>query len=82
METSRGMVELDASDIDHANNMVAAWIKNGMAQTAAIRRVYDDGSIGKIIGKIFDGCDYHDYSDDLDPPFAWGETWKNEMKTA
>jgi hypothetical protein len=40
-------------------------VKNGIAQTASIKRVYDDGSIGKPVGRIICGSEFDDCADDL-----------------
>lgn len=64
-EVLGGFAELDCTDIDHARNMAEAWVKNGIAQTASIKRVYDDGSIGKPVGRIICGSEFDDCADDL-----------------
>jgi hypothetical protein len=45
-------VELDADDPDHARAIAKTWVKNGTAISAAVRRVFPDGTLGKIIGPI------------------------------
>ena len=55
-ETSADLfVELDADDQDHAHRLAAHWVTNGLAMTAAAHRVFPDGSLGPVNGRIY--CD-------------------------
>ncbi len=53
--TSDCFVELDADDADNAHAIAANWVANGLAMTAAARRVFPDGSLGPVNGRIY--CD-------------------------
>ncbi len=48
-------VELDCDDADHAHRLAAHWVANGLAMTAAARRVFPDGKLGPVNGRIY--CD-------------------------
>ncbi len=55
-ETSSDLfVELDADDQDHAHRLAAHWVFRGLAMTAAVRRVFPDGTLGPVNGRIH--CD-------------------------
>jgi len=57
-ETVRtGMQELDAESVEHAHTIASAWCRNGMATSAAVRRVFPDGSLSKVVGRIHSDID-------------------------
>lgn len=44
--------ELDAEDVDHGHRLACDWCEREAAQSAAVRRVFDDGSLSKVVGEI------------------------------
>ena len=44
--------ELDAESLENGHTIASVWCKNGMAISAAVRRVWPDGSLGPVIGRI------------------------------
>lgn len=51
--------ELDAECAQHAHNIASAWTQNGLADSAAVRRVFHDGSLGQPI-RIWSVADHWD----------------------
>lgn len=48
--------ELDGTDLDHARGLARVWTENGMAISAAVRRVhYPRGDLGHVVGRIENG---------------------------
>ena len=45
-------VELDAEDLENAHNIARAWVHDMGNASAAIRRVYPDGTLDKPSGII------------------------------
>jgi hypothetical protein len=45
-------IEVDAGDADHARALAQNWVKNGAALSAAVRRVFPDGTLGAVIGSV------------------------------
>ena len=56
-ETREGFVELDADDADHADRLCNEWVNHGRAISAAKRRVFPDGTLGPVVGRIHSECD-------------------------
>jgi hypothetical protein len=52
------MVELDADSFEHAHDLAQNWLVYGRAASAAIRKVYADGTLG--YADIFDLRDFED----------------------
>jgi hypothetical protein len=52
------MVELDADSFEHAHNLAQNWLVYGRAASAAIRKVYADGTLG--YADIFDLRDFEE----------------------
>jgi len=58
--TDAPMTEVDAYNRDHAYTFARHWLINGMAHSAGIRKVKDDGTLGEP-----DILDLSDFEDDL-----------------
>jgi hypothetical protein len=49
---SNEFVELDADSEQHAHDLMDSWIDTMGNMSAAMRRVFPNGSVGKVIGRI------------------------------
>ena len=56
--TDAPMTELDADSLAHASTIACHWLVNGMAHSAGIRKVSNDGTLGEP--DIRDASDYED----------------------
>lgn len=54
-----GMIELDATDLVHANNIARDWLVNGRAASAGVRKVNPNGTLSQDV-TVLDAMDFED----------------------